>query len=78
MDNERQTCLHAACTANRVSIVRWLLDQDSSDDHGLVSVIGDDEMYVEAVNDILDAHRKTHKDLAFMIRAKKMRATLGF
>lgn len=78
MDNERQTCLHAACTAKRVSIVQWLLDQDSSDDHGLVSVIGDDEMYVEAVNDILDVHRKTHKDLAFMIRAKKMRASLGF
>jgi hypothetical protein len=78
MDNRRQTCLHAACATNRVGILRWVLDQDKSEDHGLVSVIGDDEMFEEAVTDTLEAHRKTHKDLAFMIRAKKMRASLGF
>lgn len=78
MNNRRQTCLHAACATNRVDIVRWLLDHDTSEDHGLVSVIRDDEIFEEAVTEILEAHRKTHQDLAFMIRAKKMRASLGF
>ena len=77
-NNHRKTCLHAACEANRIGIVRWLLDKDDSEDHSLVSVIADNEMYEEVVTDTIEAHRKTHKDLVFMIRAKKMRASLGF
>ena len=77
-DKLLQTCLHAACEANRLDILRWILRQDATEDHSLVSVIREDEIFEDAVTEILEEHRKIHKDQEFMIRAKKMRAELGF
>ena len=78
--NGSKTPLHMACDTNRINIVNWLLDSDASEDHKLVSVITEDDeiRYEEKISELLAAHRKTHTDAKFIIRAKVMRASLGF
>ena len=76
----RKTCLHLACETDRVDIVRWLLENDTTKDHGYVEVVSpdDEQSYSEAVSEVLAVHRKQNSDAKFMIKAASMRANLGF
>jgi hypothetical protein len=75
-----KTPLHMACETNRVQMVEWLLDNDATEDHGLVGMITeeDEESYTENISEVLAIHRKTHSDRKFVLRAQQMRASLGF
>ena len=75
-----RTPLHKAAETDRLKLVKWMLTSDPSDDHRLVSVISEDDeySYSERITDMLAEHRKTHSDQKFVLKAKQMRANLGF
>jgi hypothetical protein len=77
---ESKTPFHMACETDRFKIVQWLLENDNSEDHGLVDIITEDDEYgyTKRVTDLLAEHRQIHKDRKFMIKANAMRAELGF
>ena len=75
---DKQTCLHLACSTNQVDIVSRLLELDQSEDHSYVMVLSSDMEFNEDLVAIIDMHRKEHKDRAFLARARKFKAELGF
>ena len=81
-DIEGGTCLHDACGNGKTEIVKYLLQVEDSEDHSYVTVLGQphewDTTYSQDILDVLEEHYKRHQDESFMLKAKKMRASLNF